>query len=139
MKKLLFICFLGILLFTGCSSKGYEEINFSTLNDKVRNKESFILFIGAESCTHCDDYKRTLKSIKEDYEDIVFHYIDIDKLSVEQKKELTNIVNYNGTPTTVFFKDGVEDGKSGYNRISGSMDYEYVIQKLKQNGYIESK
>ena len=39
------------------------EITFSELKEKINNKESFILLISQESCSHCAEYKPVLKKV----------------------------------------------------------------------------
>lgn len=133
MKKVA-IFLISFLLLCGCSGKGYKEINIGTLTEKVKNKETLILFIGAESCSHCVGYKSTINEVIKDY-DVTIYYIDVDALTKEENSELKKIANYNGTPTTVFLKNGKEE--SAYMRIVGERDYDYVVNKLYKNGFIE--
>lgn len=133
MKKLLLLCIPLLFLF-GCSKTNYTEITFKKLNTMVENKESFILFIGAESCTHCKTYKGTLKQVIQDY-NVQVYYIDVDALSNDENSELKTIASYTGTPTTVFIEKGKE--KSAYNRIIGDHNYDYIVNKFQNNGYIE--
>lgn len=136
MKKILILMIIPILMLCGCSKKTYTEINYDNLKQKVENKEDFILFIGADSCSHCATYKTTLNSIIDEY-NVDVYYIDIDKLSQSENSYLNALAPYTGTPTTVFIENGKEE--SPYNRIEGDMDYEYVVEKLKKNKYIEVK
>lgn len=134
MKKILILILVPLLLICGCSKKTYTEISYDDFKQKIDNKESFILFIGAESCAHCATYKPTLNSVINKY-NVDVYYIDIDKLSSKESSYLNNAVPFTGTPTTVFIKNGKEE--STYNRIVGDMDFEYIVEKFKKNGYIE--
>lgn len=58
MKKVLILMIVPLLLICGCSKKTYTEISYDEFKQKIDNKESFILFIGAESCAHCATYNR---------------------------------------------------------------------------------
>ena len=53
LKKILFMVIL-VLSLTGCGNKikTYEEISYKQFVQKIENKDSFILFIVAESCQH---------------------------------------------------------------------------------------
>lgn len=133
MKKIMLLL-LPILLLCGCSGKSYKEINIETLLKKVDKKETFILFIGAKSCSHCDGYKTTINEVIKDY-DITIYYIDVDKLNKEEDSRLKKVAGYTATPTTVFIKKGKEE--STYMRIIGERDYEYVVNKLHKNGFIK--
>lgn len=133
MKKCILLL-LPFLILCGCSKKEYQEITMETLLKKVEQKESFILFIGATSCTHCTSYKSTINEVVKDY-DITIYYIDVDTLNSTQNSTLKSLTPYQGTPTTVFIKNGKEE--STYQRIIGERDYDYVVNKLKRNGYIK--
>lgn len=133
MRKIILLL-IPILCLLGCSKNSYIEINYKKMNQMFEEKNDFILFIGATSCSHCDTYKVTLKEIVKTY-DIKIYYIDIDALSETERNDLKRKVNYSGTPTTVFIKKGKEE--SVYNRIVGDRSFDYIANKLKQNGYIE--
>jgi Thioredoxin-related protein len=134
MKKILIIIPFIMLLFGCANNKGYNELTYKQLNEKIENKESFILFIGAKTCSHCELFKETVKEVNDKYK-VTINYIDIDKLNSSDLNHLNNIASFSGTPTTIFITKGKEE--STYNRISGNRDYDYVVSKLKQNGYIK--
>lgn len=135
MKKVIIVLFT-LLFVTACfNSKPYIEIRFKDFKEKLENKESFILYIGSSECTYCRRYEKTLKRVVDQY-DVDVYYINIvsDKITDEEVKELDNIVNYSGTPTTIFVKDGEVQGK--YNRINGAVSSDKIIEAFKRNGYI---
>lgn len=133
MKKLLLLLVPLLFLF-GCNKSSYKEITYKKFNEMIENKESFVLFIGAESCSHCQTYKTTINEVIKEY-DVTIHYVDIDTFSEKELSKLKNVASFTGTPTTVFIKDGEE--KSSYDRIKGDRDFDYVVDKLKQSGYIK--
>jgi len=142
MKKLSII-FIGIItLFTiGCSRGSVEEITFDDYTRMVENEESFILFIGSNTCSHCAEFKITLEDVIEDY-NVHFKYLDIAKLSDDERKSFYNDINFDGTPTTVFIEEGVDNSCNLFNcddtkRIEGALSYEKTIEILKNNGYIK--
>lgn len=142
MKKLLII-FIGILaLFTvGCGHGSIDEITFEEYKEMVGSKESFILFIGSHNCNHCSEFKITLEEVIKKY-NIHFKYIDLANLSQEEYSEFGNNIIFTGTPTTVFIKDGVDNSCNVFTcdkekRIDGALDYETVVEHLKNNGYIK--
>lgn len=140
MKK---IWFAVILLFiTGCNTiNSYQKISLNTFKNKINNKESFVLILGSATCGHCASYKYTIDEIIKENQ-INIYYIDINTLNEEQVDEILAMTNFGAdyqlsTPTILFFKEGVEDDQSGYNRIIGNKDKEFVENKLRVNGYIE--
>jgi predicted bacteriocin transport accessory protein len=137
MKKILIFLSSLVLLMSlvGCSSnKTYEEISYNKLNDMLDKKESFILFIGSNTCSACSVYKGTLNDVISEY-NVDVKYIDLSKLSDTQKSELSSVFPITGTPTTVFITNGVE--KDTYNRIVGSVKKSEIIQAFKENKYIK--
>ena len=61
--------------------KTLVKIKFSDLEEKVKNKESFILVVTQESCSHCAQYKPILKEVLLEYN------LKTKKI---QKKTITN-------------------------------------------------
>lgn len=133
MKKIILL--IGIIFLAACSSvKTYDEINYKDLNNMLKNKNDFVLFIGSSKCSHCKEYEVSLNKIIGEY-NLDIKYIDITKLSEEQYSELTSKIPISGTPTTVFIEDGEE--KDTYNRIVGSVKYSKILEKLKDNNYVK--
>ncbi|MEG0026222.1 MAG: thioredoxin family protein [Bacilli bacterium] len=139
MKKVLIVSVvLFSLLISGCFNRPttYEEIDYEIYSDMIKNRESFILFIGSSECNHCVAYKETLKQVIKKYH-VDVKYIDISKMNESQKNKFKAHITFAGTPTTIFIKNGKE--KSTYNRINGAQDYNKVIAKFADNQYIEVK
>lgn len=137
MKKILmiFAALLCIFVSTGCGTRTYKTITFDEYKSKIDNKESFILFIGSETCSHCTEFKKTINEVLKEY-NVEINYIDISKFTVTESEKFNAMVKFTGTPTTVFYENGVEEHPS-YNRISGSRSYSEVVKALKKNGYIK--
>ena len=142
MKKLIII-FIGMItmLTVGCGHGSIEEITFSDYTQMIENKESFILFIGSRTCNHCAEFKITLEEVIEDY-NVDFKYIDIANLTTEERKSFSSSVNFDGTPTTVFIKKGVDNSCTLFScdktkRIEGALSYQKTVEILKNNGYIK--
>lgn len=115
--------------------KTYDEIEYSEYTKMVNNKESFILYIGSATCSHCQDFKPTIEKFIKDYQ-LDIKYIDISKLDDKQYSVLKNKTKLSGTPTIVIFKEGiVESGSS--NKIQGAVDYETVEDFFKSKEYID--
>lgn len=134
-KVLLFFC-ICLLFLTGCGSgklSTYSEISFSDFNDMVKDKKTFPLVIGSSTCSACSVFKPTMENFIKKYQVEVF-YIDLSKLSEEESNSLNSIINFKSTPTTVFFKDGLQT--SVYYRIVGSESFSNVVDAYKRMGYV---
>ncbi len=110
------------------------EITFKELQEKVDNKETFILLISRSDCSHCIEYKPTLKKVLAE-NDIIAYEIQLDKISAEDEGKLKDIANVSGTPNTIFIENGVE--KSTSQRLSGAVSESKLRSRLKALGYTE--
>lgn len=127
---------LGILFFvlaSDTSASHVKKLTISELKEKIDNKDSFILVITQDTCSHCKSYLPVINKIGKEY-DITFYDISQTNLSNEDATYLKNIANISGTPTTVFIEEGEE--KSTINRLIGNVAEYRVIEKLKALGYI---
>ena len=134
MKKILIIVISVITIFclTGCGGpKTYDEVIFEEVNNMIKDKEDFILMIGAESCSACKSYKIALDKIIEKYK-LDIKYIDLDKLNEDEKADLQSNFYFNATPTTVFVEKGKET-----DRMVGNKKYSQTVEILKDNKYIK--
>ena len=143
MKKYFFITILlliSLTLLTGCNKKDENEeeylvqISLNELEEKVSNKESFILVITQTDCSHCKQYKPTLKEVLKEYK-ITAYEIDEQEFTAEEKGRLAAIANVAGTPTTVFITEGEE--KSTTDRLIGAVPKKNIISRFKSMGYIK--
>lgn len=135
MKKIIMIM-ISCLLLSGCGQKDpYKEVSYNNLNCMVEDKESFVLVIGSSECSHCVDYKTTMKDVVKKH-NVTIHYIDISKLNSTELAKLRNKFSFTGTPTTIFVEDGKEKDAQ-FNRINGAKDYDTIIKRLKKNNYIK--
>lgn len=139
---IIFMLFIMILTVSGCNKlTTYEEITYNQLMTKVENKDDFILFIGSSQCNHCATYKYTIDAIIEKYQ-IKVYYINVYNLDKEQNNNLNKLFPYQGTPVTIFAKNGEELHDEEGNRLTdtrvdGARDYDIVVEKLKKQGYIK--
>lgn len=126
---------MALFMLTGCgANKTYDEISYNELNRMIENKQDFILFIGSDTCSACNMYKKTLNNVIKEYGTDV-KYIDLAKLSETEESSLISKFPIKGTPTTVFITDGEE--KDTHNRLIGSAKKSKVTEKFKENGYIK--
>ena len=103
-------------------SLAYEEIN-----EKIDNKDSFVLCLTSTKCSHCNVYNKY---------DITIYYADVDTFDKEDYNKLKSEFSFDGsTPTTIFINDGEEETTA--TRINGDISTDKIINKLKKNGFIK--
>lgn len=110
------------------------ELTFDELQKKIDNQDSFILLISRTNCSHCIEYKPTLKKVLAEY-DITAYEVEIDKLSKEDNIKLKAIANVDGTPNTIFIENGAE--KNTASRLAGTVSESKLVSRLKAMGYIK--
>lgn len=135
---LLIGCFLGIYFLSKNSNKQESanliELTGSTFKEKIENKDSFILLVTKEGCSHCAEYLPVFINVIDKY-DITAYKLDLATLSSEEKSYLADIANISGTPTTVFIEKGEEE--TTLNRIVGSANRKTIETRLKTLKYIK--
>lgn len=139
MKKILKVLSLMIVfsfILAGCSSSSshIKEITLNEFKEKINNKDSFVLYVGNEKCTHCVSYKPVLEKVLDDYNINIYH-LNNRKLRDKELSEFKNYVSISGTPTVLFIENGEEE--TTLNRITGETTREETIEKFKINGYIK--
>lgn len=112
----------------------FNEIKYKEVIEKIENDESFILVVSQTTCSHCTSYKPKIEKVANKYK-INIYYIDVDLLSEEEDKEFSSYISYDGTPATIFIKNGEETSVA--TRINGDASTEKIERKLKSNGFIE--
>lgn len=137
MKKILMLILLTTFILAGCSNKEnkyLDTISFDKLTDLIENKESFVLEIYQDGCSHCTVFTPRFKSVLKEYE-VNAKALNMSNLTEEEYNKFVDIFGSLGTPTVVFIEDGIE--KTKINRLVGEASKNEIIRKLKQNGYIE--
>ena len=109
------------------------EINMQQLEEKINNKDTFILVMTQTGCVHCQSYLPTIKKVSREY-GVTFYVLNRAKLSKEEYNRLNDIANISGTPATIFIVDGEE--KTALNRLTGSIEKSRLVEKLISEGYI---
>lgn len=110
MKKIIVLLLVSLLL-VGCSGKikledkyyeksEYIDLDYSKVDDLIKSKESFVLFIYQPMCT-----------MSSSFEELLDEYMEIRKISIYKmsftdmkKTELKDTVRF--YPSFVIFKDG---------------------------------
>ena len=109
------------------------EINMQQLEEKINNKDTFIIVMTQTGCIHCQSYLPTIKKVSREY-GVTFYVLNRAKLSKEEYNRLNDIANISGTPSTIFIVDGEE--KTALNRLTGSIEKSRLVEKLISEGYI---
>ena len=137
MKKIL-ILIIGIfaLTLTGCSKdKELININYDKLAEKIQNKESFVLYVGSSECSHCADFKPKLEKVINKYK-LDVYYINMANLSTARYNAVMKKIDGEGTPTTVYIKDGKTESSP---RIEGAREEEDIIEFFKDLELVKEK
>lgn len=138
-KNILLIIFLfSLFTLTGCSEKistsNLTKISYEEFEQLMENKESFVLEMMSDTCSHCESLEPKLKSVLDEY-DISIKYIELNGLTKDEKAKLKGYTGTTATPTIFFYVDGEE--LSTKTRIVGNVSEEKLVEKFKENGYIK--
>lgn len=136
MKKYLklTVVLLCLLILTGCQKTYMKEISYTEYQNLLENKETFILEIMRTDCSACISFKPKITQVAEDYQ-IEVKYINTDHLSKDEYNKLFEDTGISGTPTVIFYHNGVEETVA--SRINGSVSVDKIISKFKASGFIE--
>lgn len=130
MKKIFLILVITILL-SGCSNGNLKKINYEDLNQKLENKETFILYFdSSEQGTLLMD---TLNKVLTKYE-LKGYLLNADKLSEDEVNELSLKIDFE-TPSIVFVQEGVDPSILSHV-TNQSITEEEIINRLKDMKYI---
>lgn len=109
-----------------------KQLTYEQYQNMLKKKESFILVISQTYCSHCIEYKphffKVINSNK-----IPGYDLDILTLSESEYNKIIDSLKISGTPTTLFYRDGVEIPES---RLDGNKSEEELIKALKKYGFM---
>ncbi len=136
MKKIVKFCVLVVclLLMTGCGKDYMKEISYKEYKELLDNKETFILEIMRTDCSACINFKPKITDVANSYK-VEVKFINTDHITEEEENSLFSETGITGTPTVIFYKDGVEETVS--SRINGSVSKDRIVSKFKTNGFIK--
>ena len=111
-------------------------VDYNGYKSVVRSSENKILVLGQTTCSHCIKVKPILSSIAKEY-GITINYLDITKLSDEEKEKFTKYLTYLndtewGTPLTLIVKNS-----EVIDSVNGELDYDGYVELFKNNGFIK--
>lgn len=85
------------------STSIYKPITGDMAYDKIDADETFILYIGRDTCPYCQQFVPKLQDAAvNEMIDMIYHVDSVDKLN----KDFVSMEGINTTPTTYIIKDG---------------------------------
>lgn len=123
-----------ILIFKEDTNKNYNEITYTEYQEKLNNKETFILYIHQTGCTACKNFAPKFKKVINE-NNITVYALNLSNLTKDEQTEFYNNISIIGTPTVIFYTDGLEEDEN--NRIVGVKTETIIKNKLKNMGYIK--
>jgi len=123
MKKILITILLVLLV--GCSKGTYNEpveIGYSDFDTKIKAKESFVLFMWQEGCSHCETFKPTLNEVIKKH-DVLVYSINLSELEDKEYSKIENKTFIKGTPTMVYVKEGIVQS----NKLVGNKKQDEIV------------
>jgi predicted bacteriocin transport accessory protein len=137
MKKILILIIaVFAITLTGCSKdKALISVSYDGLAAKIRERDSFVLYVGSSECSHCAEFRPVLEKVMRKYK-LDIYYIDMAELSAAKYKAVMDKIDGRGTPTTVYIKKGRTLTSP---RIEGESDYETVVEFFQDLGLVKGE
>lgn len=135
MKKILIVLIaLCTLAITGCGKETeLIDITYDDLAQKIKDKQSFVLYVGSSECSHCAEFKPILEKAIKKYK-LKVYYINMANVSTARYNAVMKKIDGRGTPTTVY----IEKGKTKTSpRIEGESDYDTVLEFFHDLGLLK--
>jgi thiol-disulfide isomerase/thioredoxin len=83
-----------------------EQLSFKNFKRKIEKKESFVILISQTTCYHCIAFKPTYNEVFKK-NNTVGYELDLLTLTQDERLEFVNMLEIDGTPTTLIYIDGV--------------------------------
>ena len=129
-KRVLFLLLALFCIFTtGCT----RTITYDTFEKNIKNKESMIVEVMQNGCSHCESFDPVFSSFMKD-NNLEYVKLNLTNVSDSDYQKLSETYGVTGTPTVLFFKKGKE--LSDY-RISGDQPKSVLKETFKKAGYIK--
>ena len=107
MKKKILLIITILLLATACSSSYLKKINLNTLNEKISNEESFVLYL-TENDEVGNTLRNTLLKVAKEL-NIQTFYLNTNNLNDEELENLKENFYFEDSNIIVFVKNGSEE------------------------------
>ncbi len=130
MKRIFLCLFLVLFVLTGCSSSKLSSITLDELNEKLSNKETFIIYFYQDN----SELEKTLnKVLKEN--DLSGYKFDTSKITNEEKNKLELQIAYEN-PSIAFIIKGKDSSKLSHV-TSESATVKDITERLKDMNFIK--
>ena len=131
MKKIFLLILLAIsFTLTGCSSNSLSKVTISEIEEKMNNKESFIVYFSSKND---ETLEKNLKEVLEE-NNLEGYKVDINKINSEDENDFRLLIDYND-PSIVFVIDGVDS--SILSHITDEeMSKKDIVKRLKDMNFI---
>ena len=124
-----------ILIFGNNKNDYYKEITYSEYKELINNDETFILYIHQTGCSHCSSFTPVLKKVLNKYKINNCYSINLSDMSKDEAIEFGSNTSVSGTPTIIFYNDGIEDK---YDHVVGVKTEKVLTNKFKNKGFINN-
>lgn len=116
------------------SSSEYEipQLTYKEYLEKIENKDTFVLLVSQTYCSHCINYKPKYSEVISK-NNVPGYELDLLTLTEEDFDVFCELVGVDGTPTTIFYRDGQEVTSA---RLEGSKSQEELTEVLKKYKFI---
>lgn len=134
MKKKIFLITTILLLACACSSNNLKKLSFEKLNEKLKNKETFVLYLTNEN-EYGTTLKNTLTRVASE-NDLKTFYVNLEKLNDEELDKLKEIFTYEDENIILFIKNGeettvlsrVDDPYISFNKLENELKNQDFIK-----------
>jgi len=140
-KKVIILVSICLVILVGAfvadrflSKSYFNEIQYKEIINKIENDESFVVLISQTTCNHCASFKPKMERVANKHK-LDVYFVEVDLLTDEERAEFKKYINFDGTPVTVFIKNGEETSIA--TRIEGDKKSDVIEKKLKSNGFID--
>lgn len=112
---LVFVVFIGLYAYRQATHVELANLTFDQLEEKLDNKDNFVVVLGSDSDTTTSSYKEICLNYMEKNHGDTIYYVDLtDKEDATEYIQKTFDTNDGTVPTTIVVKDGkLEKQKSG--------------------------
>lgn len=132
---LIIVILLVLALLPTDEDKYLKEVTMSEVQDKIKNKEDFILYIKQTNCEHCKKFTPRFASVLHDYK-LTAYVLNLSNLTEEDNALMKEVIGeIDGTPTTYFY----QDGKKSMITIDGEQSKDRIRSKLKSAGFVKEE
>ena len=111
--------------------KTYKSLTYEEYDKKIKNNDTFLLFLWQTGCSHCESFEPKLKSVISNF-NLEVYGLNMADLSEDEYAKVKNKTFISGTPTMVYFDEGKNDEK-----LVGEKSEEELLKFLVKIDYLE--